>query len=60
MILSDEELNAAILESGWTTRGKEATKEFHALARAIEKRVAEKVRGVDASYSPLFMDRHGS
>lgn len=43
MILSDEELNAAIFESGWTTRGEGAAKEFHALARAIERRVASKL-----------------
>ena len=43
MILTDEELNAAILESGWTTRGKEAVKEFHALAKSIEVRVMRKL-----------------
>ena len=43
MILSDEELNAAIFESGWTTRGPLAVKEFHALAQSIEVRIMRKL-----------------
>ena len=37
-MLTDAELNAAISESGWVLRDKNALNEFRALARAIEKR----------------------
>lgn len=41
-MLTDAELSAAIAESGWVLRDKNALNEFRALALAVEKRCEAK------------------
>lgn len=42
--LTDDELAAAISEAGWVLNGKGAVREFALLARAVERRLVQKIK----------------